>query len=98
MLLPGTHIDDPNIRNYPPYNAIDNICRTHDIEYNEAKNSKDKAQLIRQADIKMLKALEGHKSESGYNIAKAAIKSKITAEDLFPSVASKLFPEHAGRK
>jgi len=95
---PGTRIDLDEVKNYPPYNQIDNVCRTHDLDYYHAKDSPDKQQLIRAADIKMLKDIEPYKKESGYNIAKAAISSKIKAEDLFPNAASRLFPEHAGRK
>jgi hypothetical protein len=92
---PGTHIEDPHVRNYTPFNDIDNICRTHDIAYNEAKGP-NKQQLIRQADINMLRDIEPYRNEEGYRIAKAAIRSKIAAEDLFPG-AAKLFPDHAGK-
>jgi hypothetical protein len=95
---PGTRIDLDEVRNTPPYDNIDSVCRTHDIDYYSAKSKPDKQQLIRKADIKMLESLEPFKKESGYNIAKAAISSKIKAEDLLPDLASKLFPNHAGRK
>ncbi len=95
---PNTHIDNASVRNYKPYNNIDNICRTHDIDYLEANKSNNRAQLIRKADIKMLKELEKYKGESGYNIAKAAISTKIKGEDLFPDLLEKYFPQHIGKK
>ena len=93
----NTHIDDANIRDYKPYNNIDNICRTHDIDYYEAEDQPNKADLIRAADIKMLRDIEKYKGQEGYNLAKAAISSKIRAEDLFPNIAEKYFPQHSGR-
>lgn len=93
---PGTKIELPEVRNYPPYNEIDSICKTHDIEYFDAKNKPNKEQLIRQADNKMLNDLEKHKNDNGYKIAKMAIQGKITAENMFPSLIKNKFSEHFG--
>lgn len=93
---PGTRIDLDEVRNYPPYDNIDSVCKTHDIDYHEALGKPDKEQLIRQADNKMLNSLEQYKSEPGYNLARLAIQGKVSAENLLPSFVKKNFSEHFG--
>jgi len=97
---PGTRIDLPNVRNYPPYNDIDEICRTHDLEYERANNYEpaDKEHLIREADEKMLRNIEQYPNEEGYNLAKLVIKAKNKLEDITPSLIKTILPQHFGRR
>jgi len=93
---PGTKISNPSVRNYPPYNAVDAICKKHDIAYSDAKGSAEK---IRQADIDMLSELEKYKNvEPYYTLAKLAISGKMKFEDLLPGLAKRVSPEHYGKK
>lgn len=98
---PGTRIDLEKVRNYPPFNEIDNICRTHDLGYLAAskltsQDAKEKA--IRQADEVMLRDLEKFKDKEGYTLAKLAISAKNKAEDLIPFVLRYIAPSHFGSK
>ncbi len=93
---PNTKIELDEVRNHVPYDNIDNVCRTHDIDYMESNNKPNKAQLIRQADNKMLASLEPYKNEPYFNLAKYAIKGKVTAENLLPNLIKRKFGEHYG--
>ena len=96
---PGTRID--KYRNYPPYNEVDDVCRTHDLAYEDAGKYPQaiKEKKIRKADEDMMKSLEKFKSlEPYYSIAKYAILTKMKFEDWLPMVAKLLFIEHYGNK
>lgn len=93
---PGTKIEKADVRNYAPYNAVDAVCKKHDIAYMDAKGNAEK---VRQADIDMLKELEQYKSsEPYYTLAKIAISGKMKFEDLLPGLAKRISPEHYGKK
>jgi hypothetical protein len=97
---PQTRVDLDYVRNYPPYNDVDNVCRNHDIDYldcNKIQNDKLKANCIRQADDKMLKDLENYKDQEGYLLGKYAITAKEKFENFIPSVAKWISPGHFGQ-
>lgn len=93
---PGTRIDLPEVRNQQPYDNIDGVCKEHDIDYYDAKDKPDKAQLIRKADKKMINNLEPFKNDSGYGLAKYAIKGKMTAENILKDLIKNKFESHYG--
>lgn len=93
---PGTRIDLPEVRNHVPYDNIDSVCKEHDIDYYDAKDKPDKAQLIRKADKKMINNLESFKNDSGYGLAKYAIKGKMTAENILKDLIKNKFESHYG--
>jgi hypothetical protein len=95
---PGTKVERSDVRNYPPYNDIDNICRIHDLSYTKAKGKANKSKLIREADKKMLEDLENYKDQEGYSAAKAAINLKTAAEGIFRNKINKTFPDYYGEE
>ena len=98
---PQTRIDLPEVRNFKPFNEVDAVCKQHDIDYLNASKQPDKnkrAELIREADEKMLKDLEKYKHVAGYTLAKLAIKGKIKVEDLLPQLSKLISPSHFGKK
>ena len=97
---PGTRIDVPKYRNYPPYNQVDEVCRIHDLKYEQAGNYPEpiREQRIRKADEEMINSLEKFKDlEPYYSIAKYAILTKMKFEDWLPMVAKLLFIERYGQ-
>lgn len=93
---PGTKIANPSVKNYPPYNAVDAVCKKHDLAYHDAKGNPER---VRQADIDMLKELENYKNvEPYYTLGKLAISGKMKFEDLLPFIAKRISPEHYGKK
>ncbi len=98
---PGTKIN--KYSDYPPFNDIDNIARTHDLEYALAGRKSDrneKEKLIREADDKFLQDIEQYKNEEPYySMGKKGIESKNALENKMPYiVASLLLAERYGRK
>ena len=86
---PGTRIDLPAVRNFAPYNGIDDCSKTHDIEFNEIFKmplGKERSEKIRQADLKVLECYNKYPDVDGYRLAKLGINSKIKLEDLSPSI------------
>lgn len=79
---PGTRIDLPEVRNYPPYDKVDAIGRTHDLAYEKAFAMTDpqaKKDAIRAADTAMISELKKHGKEG--TIAAKAIGLKMKLED-----------------
>lgn len=93
---PNTKIELPEVRNHIPYDNIDGVCKQHDIDYYDAKGKPNQAQLIRQADKKMIHDLEPFKNDSGYGLAKAAISGKMTAENILKDLIKSKFESHYG--
>lgn len=97
---PGTRVDLPEVRNFPPYNEVDNVCRNHDLDYNEADKlqGEERYKKFREADEKMLRDLEQFKNiEPYYSIAKKAISLKVKGEDWIPFLSKLINPYH-GKK
>ncbi len=99
---PGTRVDKQDVLNTKPYNDVDNVCKTHDLDYAAANKEQDggkRSKRIREADEKMLKELEKYKKqEPYYTMARLAISGKMKVEDLLPWLSKKISPEHFGRK
>lgn len=95
---PGTKIDRSDVRNFPPYNQVDAVCKKHDIAYHDAAGKPNKSELIREADEEMLKELEKYKNITGYTLAKKAIQGKIHLEDVAGPLVKYVAPEHVGKK
>lgn len=97
---PGTRIDLPEVRNYPPYNDVDAAARQHDIDYYEASlltNQLEKEHKIREADNKFLKRIEPFKNEEPYySIGKLGIQGKVAAENLLPKFVKYIAPSYFG--
>jgi hypothetical protein len=95
---PGTRIDLPQVRNFPPYNNVDAVCRTHDFAYEAASRvpGQQGEQLRRQADLQMLQALEQYPNEDYHDIAKLAISAKVAAENLAPGIMRRILPRYFG--
>jgi len=80
---PGTRIDLPEVRNFPPYDNVDAICRVHDLDYEKAFNEKDqntKMKQIREADDRMIASMKKIGKEA--NISSLGIKLKKGIENL----------------
>lgn len=91
---PGTRIDLPEVRNFPPYNDIDACSKEHDLEYVRIKALKgitdtEKAKLIKDADRKAIECYDKHKNEYGYSLAKAGISGKMGVENLLSILKGK---------
>lgn len=92
---PGTRIDLPEVRNYPPYNDIDACSRQHDIDYSNSNNNPN---LIREADEKVINCYNKYPNESGYSAAKLGINSKMKLEDVLPILVKSIAPKYFGKK
>ena len=92
---PGTRLD--KYRNFPPYNAVDNACRTHDLDFEEAfklpLGSKERQEAIREADEKAVKELDKYKGMYGQRLARGGLALKQRLEDLDPSIIRSLMGE-----
>jgi hypothetical protein len=91
---PGTRMDLPEVRNFPPYNDIDACSKEHDLEYEKIKKMKgiskeEKAKLIKGADRKAIECYDKHKDEYGYSLAKAGISGKMSVENLLSIIKGK---------
>jgi hypothetical protein len=87
-LGPGTKINFPNVRNFPPYSCSDAIARTHDLDYEKAFQEQDikiRQNLIKEADEKFLRDIENCKNDFPYyQIGKNGIKLKRTLDENIP--------------
>lgn len=95
---PGTRLDIPAVRNFPPINQIDACSRTHDFSYEKFKNLTPDARrkAIRQADLKALKCYDRNKRIGGYTFARNGIAAKIALEDNTPELARRLLGDLSG--
>ena len=82
---PGTHVKKRIGLGILPLNAVDTVCRRHDLDYQRItdsdKNKKYKGKQVRVADKRMVKSL---KNKKGFNatFARTTIKAKMKVEDL----------------
>lgn len=99
---PGTKIDLPEVRNYPPYNIIDYFAKMHDLDYLKASQIQDpniRSFLIRKSDNQFIKNIEPYKSiEPYYSIGKSGIEGKMKVEDLIPQLVKFISPNYYGKK
>ena len=72
---PGTHLKKRLARGDPGINRLDRIAKAHDIDYNKAKNLKDKWDADRKM-IAKIDQLHGRKSLTE-NIVKNIMKVKL---------------------
>lgn len=83
---PGTNIK--KYRNVRPINALDNVARTHDIEYEEAKNAPNTESLIHDADIKMVNSITPEMEKLPYGkVAKKLMLAKYASEQLASAIS-----------
>lgn len=82
---PGTKIEKRIKRGDKGITRTDNICKSHDIDYLNIANSnlsnKEKGNLVREADKKMIGKLDKINSINS-NIVKKGIQTKILAENI----------------
>lgn len=81
---PGTRIDLPEVRNFPPYNGVDACAKDHDIAYydiNKETSTRKKEKMIREADRLFLECVEKHKDEGLYYKLAHGIQLKNNIED-----------------
>jgi hypothetical protein len=97
---PGTRIDLPEVRNFKPYNDIDDCSKQHDIAYLEADklSPRSREAAIRQADIEAVDCYNKYPSEDGYNIARLGISGKMLAEDTVPGLVKAIAPKYFGKR
>ena len=99
---PGTRLDLPEVRNYPPYNDVDACAKTHDLEYEQIfiiDNENEREGKIRQADNKFLNCIEPYKNEEPYySIGKLGIQGKMSAEELIPTLTKAISGNYFGTK
>jgi len=92
---PNTNLN--KYRNFPPYNAVDNACRTHDLDFEKAfklpLGSKERQEAIREADVKAVKELDKYKGMYGQKLARGGLALKQRLEDLDPSIIRSLMGE-----
>lgn len=82
---PGTRINLPEVRNYPPFNGADRVSKNHDLAYEQAfkLSGDERKEAIRKADEIFLKDIEQYKNEQPYySIGKSGIKLKENIEDI----------------
>jgi hypothetical protein len=83
---PGTRIDLPEVRNYPPFNGVDSVAKVHDLEYEKAfklPKGKERENKIREADDRFLRDIEKYRNEEPYySIGKAGIGAKVLTEKI----------------
>ena len=95
---PGTRIDLPEVRNYPPYNNVDACARTHDLDYEQAgKNLAQKESMIRSADIKFNNCIDKFPNEHPYYELGKLILLKTKIEDLLPIFSKTIFGKYKGK-
>lgn len=88
---PGTDI--VKAMKYPSANAADECARTHDLLYFYASKAKDperRANLIREADEKIISCLKKTNDTPYTQLGLAGIATKMTAEDLIPTLTKAL--------
>ena len=72
---PGTHLKKRLARGDPGINRLDRIAKAHDIDYDKAKDSKDKWVADRKM-IAKIDQLQGHKTMTE-RIVKNIMKAKL---------------------
>lgn len=93
---PGTRVDQAAVRNFKPYNEIDACSRTHDLQFDKIFKmplGRERSEQIRAADREALACYERHKGADGYRLASAGINTKISLEDLSPTIFDKIMGE-----
>lgn len=92
---PGTNLN--KYRNFAPYNAVDNACRTHDLDFEKAfklpLGSKERQEAIRAADERAVKELDKYKGMYGQKLARGGLALKQRIEDIDPSIIRSLMGE-----
>jgi len=92
---PGTNLN--KYRNFTPYNAVDNACRTHDLDFEKAfklpLGSKERQEAIREADEKAVKELDKYKGMYGQKLARGGLALKQRLEDIDPSIIRTIMGE-----
>lgn len=98
---PGTRVDLPEVKNFKPYNNIDNCSRTHDLDFLrifEMKDTKKREKAIRKADKKAIKCYQKYPNEDGFLAGMIGLNSKIGIENVSPQFAKFLLGKLKGRK
>ena len=104
---PGTRIDLVKVQNTKPLNKPDAVARRHDLSYLEAskiEDKKEREEMIRKADIVMIKELKDMGKLEGdpefyRQMGLKGIQFKKNIEDMTPKLARKLLPPKLiGRK
>ena len=92
---PGTNLT--KYGNYPPYNEVDNACRTHDFAFREAFKlpigSKERKEAIRVADEAAVKELDKYPGMYGQRLARTSLALKQRIEDINPDVIKNIVGE-----
>lgn len=90
---PGTRVDLASVRNYPPYNKIDECSRGHDFDYMHAVELPDgeRQKAIIDADKKVIQCYDKYPDVSGYSISKMGINSKMKFDQVLPAVSRSVF-------
>ncbi len=86
---PGTAVHLPEVRNHRPFNNIDGCSKIHDLEFDEIFKmplGEGREQAIRDADKRAIACYDKYPNENGYTLAKAGINSKMSLEDLSPTL------------
>lgn len=87
---PGTRLDLEKVRNFKPYNNVDNCAKTHDFAYEKSfkiKDKKERMKSIRKDDEEFLRCVESFKNEEPYyTVGKNGIKLKIDLENNNPEI------------
>ncbi len=101
FLGPGTRIDLPKVRGTSPLNKPDSVAMQHDIDFLEISkmdiSDKEKKQLIREADNKLIKAMKDMGKLEGIDelYRQAGLKGiqfKRGLEDVSPTLTKQLLP------
>lgn len=81
---PGTRMDLKEVRDMKPYNNIDACSKIHDEEYESIKELplSQRPTAVIESDKKAVECYDKFPSEYGHDLAKTAIKGKITLESL----------------
>lgn len=92
---PGTHIWDPEVRNYPPYNDVDNCARDHDIAYEKAVQLPDgeRQRAIIEADKEIIQCVAKYPNQEGSTAARLGINSKMKLGEVLPMVSNAIFKQ-----
>ena len=90
---PGTRVDLPEVRNYPPYNNVDNCARTHDLDYMRAIElpEGERQKAIIKADKKAVKCFAKYPNEEGSKVGRMGLNSKMKLGRVFPIVSNAIF-------
>lgn len=107
FLGPGTRIDLPEVRNFPPYNPADAAAKIHDITYEEIQKLYDKKKItaaerermIREADFVLIDELRKLSPMEFRDAGLLGMSTKVKLEDLAPSLVRTIAgPKYFGKK